>query len=203
VQGDDGQIRGARRRRRLRAAAAGVAATLAVGAAALTAGTASADTGVESAGAGSTATSTVGADIPNPGKDYRVKFAYWVREGTQTYACDTATGTWATKSTPEATLYAYGLLPPIHHFAGPSWQAKDRSLITATVIPEKTVPKIGTIPWLLLKVNNPTTGSRQMDGVEFVTRAHTRGGAGPTGPCSANQTKAVPYRADYIFWTKR
>jgi hypothetical protein len=194
----DEQVKGARRRRRLRAAAVGVATALALGAAVATAGAASADTG-----AGATAPSTVGADIPNPGKDYRVKFAYWVKEGTQTYTCDASTLTWGAKSTPEAKLHNYGFLPPIHHFAGPSWQARDHSLITATVLADRTVPQEGTIPWLLLQVNNPTTGHRQMDGVQFVTRAHTRGGVGPTGSCAAGDTKAVPYGADYIFWTKR
>jgi hypothetical protein len=130
-----------------------------------------------------------------------VKFAYWVKEGTQTYACDAATGTWATKSTPEAKLYAYGFLPPIHHFGGPRWQAKDGSTLLGTV--RTSVPKDGTIPWLLLDVKYEGGGGRQLTDVTNISRVHTRGGVGPTGACQAGDTKAVPYGADYIFWTKR
>jgi len=194
----DGQVKGARRRRGLRAAAAGIAAALALGAAALTTGAASADTGVEAAGAGSTY--RVGGDIPNPGPGFRVKFAYRVEEGTQTYACDAATSTWATTSTPEAKLDNYGFRPPIHHFGGPRWAAKDGSTLLGTVVTK--VPKDGTIPWLLLSVQVEKPG-RQLGDITHISRVHTRGGVGPTGACEVGDTQAVPYGADYLFWTRR
>jgi uncharacterized protein DUF3455 len=202
VQVEDGQIEGARRRRRLRAAAAGVAAALALGTAVATAGAASADTATGPAGAAQPASLRVGGDIPNPGPGFRVKFAYWVKEGTQTYTCD-ATGAWGAKSVPEAKLYAYGFLPPVHHYAGPRWTAKDGSTIVGTVDTTKTVPQEGTIPWLLLDVTGHEGPAGQMSDVTDISRVHTRGGAAPTGACTAGQTQAVPYGADYVFWTKR
>jgi hypothetical protein len=205
---NDVQDRRAGRRRRLRAAAAGVAAALAVGAAALTASTASAAP-TETAGADAAAAAGLRAgDIPNPGAGFRIKFAYWVGEGVQTYTCGPA-GTWNAASTPDAKLYAYGFLPPVHHFgssvdpAGPRWEAKDGSTVIGKANPDKTVQKPGTIPWLLLDVIAHQGGGKQMADVTHISRIHTRGGVVPAGACSPGTTKAVPYGADYVFWAKR
>lgn len=200
----DEQDHRAVRRRRLRAAAAGVAAALAVGVAAVTATAASA-TPAGSAGTDSAADSAATAglragNIPNPGPGFRIKFAYWVKQGVQTYTCD-ATGAWGAKSTPEATLYPYGFLPPVHHFAGPRWQAKDGSTIVGAVA--QTVPKDGTIPWLLLNVTAHEGGGKQFADVTHISRVHTRGGVVPTGACTPGETEDVPYGADYVFWTAR
>jgi Protein of unknown function (DUF3455) len=195
-------VRG-RARRRLRAVSVGFAAALALGVTAMTATAASA---TESAGADSVvaADPATAAGIPNPGAGYRIKFVYWVKQGVQTYTCDT-TGAWGPKSTPEATLYPFGPLPPVHHFAGPRWQAKDGSTIVGKVnpLPTSTVPKPGTIPWLLLDVTAHEGGGKQLVDVTHVSRIFTRGGAVPTGTCTPGATQSVPYGADYVFWVKK
>jgi len=197
---EDIQKATAGRRRRLRAAAAGVAAALALGAAVVGASAASASTG-EPAGAGSAAISIddIKSVLPMPIKDYRVKFVYYVKEGTQTYKC-LPTGTWDTASTPEATLNNFGFLPPIHHYGGPRWTAKDGSTLKGTVVTK--VPKDGTIPWLLLSVEHEGPAG-QLGDITNISRVHTRGGVGPTGACAVGDTKSVPYGADYVFWAKR
>ena len=137
---------------------------------------------------------------PTPGQDYRVKFVYKVAEGVQTYACDATTGMWSTSSTPEATLRAYGFRPPIHHFGGPRWQARDGSTVLGAVVTR--VPQDGTIPWLLLSTTVEQPG-RQLGDVTHISRVNTTGGVGPTGSCTAGQTQSVPYGADYVFWVHR
>ncbi|WP_433199969.1 DUF3455 domain-containing protein [Dactylosporangium sp. CS-047395] len=143
---------------------------------------------------------------PTPGSDFRIGSAYRVTTGTQTYACTTnpdGTTTWATKSTPEARLQRYGRpATTIHHYAGPRWESdRDHSIILGAV--DVTVPKDGTIAWLLLHVaahENTTRG--ELDPVQFISRVNTTGGVGPTGACNpgTDAPRAVAYTADYVFW---
>jgi hypothetical protein len=145
------------------------------------------------------ATGHLPAGTPNPGPDYRVKFIYEVAEGTQTYTCE-ATSTWSAASTPEATLRAW-FRPPIHHFGGPRWQAKDGSTVRGTVV-EPRVPQEGTIPWLLLTTTVEQPG-RALGDVTHISRINTTGGVAPAGSCTPGQTASVPYGADYVFWVHR
>ncbi|GAA3281305.1 DUF3455 domain-containing protein [Dactylosporangium vinaceum] len=187
-------------------------ATAVLAAAALAAvgtGTASAATATDAA---TTIDATSGshfrlpAGAPTPGEGYRIGAAYRVTTGTQTYACTTntdGTTTWATKSTPEATLQRYGRPPTtIHHYAGPRWESnRDHSIVVGAV--DQTVPKTGTIAWLLLHVaahENTTPG--ELNRVQFISRVNTTGGVGPTGPCTpgTDTPVSVPYTADYVFW---
>ncbi|MEU7866590.1 DUF3455 domain-containing protein [Dactylosporangium sp. NPDC049140] len=146
------------------------------------------------------------AGAPTPGRDFRIGSAYRVTAGTQTYACTAnpdGTGTWAAKSTPEASLLRYGRpATTIHHYAGPRWQSDvDHSTILGAV--DQTVPKDGTIAWLLLHVaahENTTPG--ELDPVRFISRVNTTGGVGPVGPCTpgSDAPRSVAYTADYVFW---
>jgi len=146
------------------------------------------------------------AGAPTPGTGVRVGSAYRVTTGTQTYACAAnpdGTGTWATKSTPEAQLKRYGRpATTIHHYAGPRWESGvDHSIILGVV--DQATPKDGTIPWLLLHVaahENTTPG--ELDKVQFVSRLNTTGGVGPTGACTpgTDAPRSVAYTADYVFW---
>jgi hypothetical protein len=206
MTGDDTVVRRTRLRRRLRFAAAGAAAAVALGVAAVTTTAAqAAPTPPDAAGAAELQAAGVGGlgGIPNPGPGFRVKFVYKVTSGTQTYACE-ATGTWATRSTPEAQLRRYLSRDRIHHFGGPRWQSEqDGSTIVGTVRADATVQKPGTIPWLLLDVTAHEGPAGELSPVTHISRIRTTGGVAPTGTCTAGQTKAVPYGADYIFWTKR
>jgi hypothetical protein len=146
------------------------------------------------------------AGAPTPGREFRLGAAYRVTSGTQTYACTAnpdGTGTWATKSTPEARLLRYGRpATTIHHYAGPRWESDvDHSIILGAV--DQTVPRDGTIPWLLLHVvthENTTPG--ELDPVQFISRVNTTGGIGPTGACTpgTDAPRSVAYTADYVFW---
>ncbi|SFF36638.1 Protein of unknown function [Actinoplanes philippinensis] len=119
-----------------------------------------------------------------------------VTTGTQTYTCDTATGTFGAKSTPEARLAGAGGL--VHHFAGPSWQyERDGSSVTGTMA--KQSPREGTIPELLLTVTGHG-GTGLLDRADQISRLQTSGGLRPTRTCSAGETVAVPYKAIYVFW---
>jgi hypothetical protein len=145
------------------------------------------------------ATGPLPPGTPTPGQDYRVKFVYKVTEGVQVYTCEAA-GTWSAASTPEATLRAYGHRPPIHHFGGPRWQARDRSTVLGAVV--ERVPQAGTIPWLLLTTTVERDG-RQLGDVTHISRVNTSGGVAPAGTCTPGATQAVPYGADYVFWVHR
>ena len=140
---------------------------------------------------------------PTPGQDYRVKFVYKVAQGVQTYTCEAGangSGTWSAASVPEARLRAYGFRPPIRHFGGPRWQAKDGSTVLGAVA--ERVPKEGTIPWLLLTTTVEQPG-RKLGNVTHISRVNTSGGLAPAGACTPGETASVPYGADYVFWVRR
>jgi len=190
---------------RHRVASSAIAATIL--AAAVGTGTASASTDAV-ASMDTTAGShfRLPAGAPAPGSGYRIGSAYRVTAGTQTYACTAnadGTGTWATKSTPEARLQRYGRPPTtIHHYAGPRWESDvDHSIIVGAV--DQTTPKEGTIAWLLLHVAaHENTKPGELDRVAFISRVNTTGGVGPTGACTPATDKpvSVAYTADYVFW---
>ncbi|MFI5838897.1 DUF3455 domain-containing protein [Catenuloplanes sp. NPDC051500] len=122
--------------------------------------------------------------------------AYVVTTGTQTYTC--AGGVYPAASVPEATLIGTG--GKVHHFKGPSWQSeRDGSLVTATKTAES--PKAGTIAELLLTVNS-TSGTGVLSKAAYISRLATSGGVAPAEACTDGATKAVPYKAVYVFWSK-
>ena len=43
----------------------------------------------------------------------------------------------------------------------------------------------------------------EFSAVTHISRIRTTGGVAPTRPCTVGETQAVPYGADYLFWTKR
>ncbi|MFI5911126.1 DUF3455 domain-containing protein [Dactylosporangium sp. NPDC051541] len=175
-------------------------------AAAVGTGTASASTDAAAVDATAGSHFRLPAGAPTPGAGFRIGAAYRVVTGTQTYACTAnadGTGTWATKSTPEAHLQRYGRpATTIHHYAGPRWESDtDHSIVLGAV--DQTVPKTGTIAWLLLHVAaHENTKPGELDRVSFISRVNTTGGVGPTGACSptTDTPVSVTYGADYVFW---
>jgi hypothetical protein len=91
----------------------------------------------------------------------------------------------------------------IHHFAGPSWQAKDGSTVVGKLVNSVTVDPT-VIPWLLLSAAATTPG--RLGQTTFVQRVNTTGGIAPDAatctPESAGAVQEVPYTADYVFWKK-
>jgi len=123
--------------------------------------------------------------------------------GVQIYTCN---GSVWSSAVPRASLFGDNGKLIIHHFAGPSWQAKDGS--TAVGTPLKAVtPDKSAIPWVLLSTRTTPgpDGDRLVD-TTFIQRIHTVGGVTPpAGDCNAataGTVVEVPYTADYVFWKK-
>jgi Protein of unknown function (DUF3455) len=146
------------------------------------------------------------AGAPTPVTGFRIGSAYQVVAGTQTYACTAnadGTGTWATKSTPDARLQQYGRpSTTLHHYAGPRWESDvDHSIILGAV--DQTTLKDGTIAWLLLRVAaHENTKPGELDRVQYISRVNATGGVCPTGACTpgTDALVSVAYTADYVFW---
>jgi hypothetical protein len=124
--------------------------------------------------------------------------------GVQIYTCVAATpGTppvWTLKA-PHAVLGKGGDVEAIH-FAGPSWQATDGSLVVGSKVAASPSPDLTAIPWLLLKASS-NAGPGLFADVTYVQRLNTEGGVAPTTGCDDAHPDAqvlVPYRADYFFY---
>jgi hypothetical protein len=126
--------------------------------------------------------------------------------GVQKYTCQ-ANGTWLFTD-PVAALYTTtGARKPIGtHFLNfatgrPVWESKDGSSVEAAR--KVSVPAgTGNIPSLLLQAVVTTAGSDgdRLARTTWVQRLNTSGGVAPAGTCTAGDTAAVSYSADYLFW---
>lgn len=127
--------------------------------------------------------------------------------GVQIYECaakpdDARTFSWKLKA-PEADLTDERGEKVAHHFAGPTWQARDGSSAVGTVLAKADAPDSEAVPWLLLKT--VSTGPGLLARVMHVQRLGTRGGKAPATGCDAARAKAraevrVPYEATYYFY---
>ena len=87
------------------------------------------------------------------------------------------------------------------HFAGPSWQATDGSLVTATRAAASPAPDAADIPWLLLKATTHV-GAGAFAPVTWIQRLATEKGPAPATGCDdahLGTEVLVPYAADYFF----
>jgi hypothetical protein len=85
------------------------------------------------------------------------------------------------------------------HFAGPSWELADGSLVVGKVEGRAPGASADDIPWLKLE---GSSGRGKFANVNVVQRINTKGGA-LTGACdNAGALTAVPYASDYVFLTK-
>ena len=125
--------------------------------------------------------------------------------GVQIYACNAVAGghRWDFLA-PRANLYDGRGKLLTTHFAGPTWQARDGSLLVGALVDR--APVDGAIPWLLLAAASTSVGSDgdRLAGTTFIQRIATTGGLAPAeAACHAGTagTQAeVPYTADYYFW---
>jgi hypothetical protein len=146
------------------------------------------------------------ADVPaalNPPADATLETVFGAR-GVQIYTCATpAAGgapVWTLKA-PHAVLFQ-GFDTAAIHFAGPSWQAVDGSLVTGTKVAADPGPDPTAIPWLLLQAAT-NVGAGQFSDVTWIQRLATDGGLAPTTGCDVDHVGAqvlAPYRADYFFY---
>ena len=118
--------------------------------------------------------------------------------GVQIYTCN---GTVWSSAVPRANLFDdHGKLI-ITHFAGPTWQTKDGSMVVghaeASVIVDQTA-----IPWVRLSAASTTPG--RLGNTTNIQRIATTGGhVPPAADCNATAAGTVaevPYTADYYFW---
>ena len=119
--------------------------------------------------------------------------------GAQIYECksDGHAGLVWTFREPIATLIADGKTVG-RHFAGPSWEMADGSLVVAKVVGKASGTTPNDIPWLKLDVSQHQ-GSGILGDIATVQRITTVGG-NKAGPCSSEGAlTAEPYSADYMF----
>jgi hypothetical protein len=122
--------------------------------------------------------------------------------GVQIHTCTTSGWTFVG---PRADVYDDDGKLLMTHFGGPSWQARDGSLVKATLDGRVTVDPTA-IPWLRLAVTSATAGpdGDRLEGTKYIQRIATTGGLAPAAAdCTASTvgtTEEVPYTADYTFW---
>jgi hypothetical protein len=147
-----------------------------------------------------------GADLSSldPPKSSRVALRT-TADGVQIYACQAA-GTsfqWVFKA-PEAALFDESGRQVGRHFAGPSWQSSDGSLVTGEVAAKADSPTAGAIPWLLLRARSHE-GDGQFAHIRYVQRTETIGGAMPSSGCDAAHQGVearMRYSARYTFYAE-
>lgn len=124
--------------------------------------------------------------------------------GTQDYVCsagkDGAAPSWTLEG-PHALLNAGKEIVGIH-FAGPSWQALDGSLVKGTKVAgaDAPMPK-AAVPWLLL--SGTPSGAGTFGAITHIQRLDTAGGVAPATGCDAAHVGAkvlVPYKTSYYFY---
>jgi hypothetical protein len=124
-------------------------------------------------------------------------------EGAQVYEClldASGRHSWQHRE-PIATLLKDGK-PIGQHYAGPSWEFNDGSVVTGKVVARAPGSAPTDIPLLKLQVTSQRKGS-QLSTVTVIQRLNTKGGA-LDGPCSSPRAIAsVPYTADYAFLQDR
>jgi len=121
--------------------------------------------------------------------------------GWQIYRCDPGNA-W-TLVAPSATLYGQNGKLLGTHSAGPSWQTRDGSVVTATKEREAAVDPTA-VNWLLLKQKTSAAGAdgARLQDTTWIQRINTVGGRAPAAAeCDVvGETAQVPYEADYYFW---
>jgi len=136
--------------------------------------------------------------VPAGNKEYLVGHAV----GVQVYRCDGSVWTFVA---PRADLYGDNGKRIAIHFAGPTWQAKDGSRVSGTVVARATVDD-RSIPWLLLAATSTSVGADgdRLTHTTYIQRIATAGGVAPAASTctagTAGATAEVPYTADYVFW---
>ena len=118
--------------------------------------------------------------------------------GVQIYSCN---GSVWSSAVPRANLFDdHGKLI-ITHFAGPTWETKDGSMVVGHAEASVT-PDLTAIPWVRLSAVSTTPG--RLGNTTNIQRIATTGGhTPPAADCNATTAGTVtevPYTADYYFW---
>jgi hypothetical protein len=123
-------------------------------------------------------------------------------EGVQVYECK-AKGDgaeWVLKG-PDAELFDERGNKVGRHYAGPTWEDKDGSKVTAEKSAAVDAPGGTAVAWLLLKVKTHE-GKGRLSGVTYIQRIDTRAGLPPDKATRADVGKEVrvKYEATYVFF---
>ena len=123
-------------------------------------------------------------------------------EGAQIYECKLDAGgklAWQFRE-PIAALLIDGKTVG-RHYAGPSWELADSSLVKAKVAARAPGATATDIPLLKLEITSQR-GAGELIGASTIQRINTKGGVAE-GVCEqAGSFLAVPYSADYVFFRK-
>jgi hypothetical protein len=124
-------------------------------------------------------------------------------DGVQIYTCQAVENKlqWVFKA-PEALLFDETGRQIGKHFAGPSWESFDGSLVTGEVVSKMPAPTPDAIPWLLLRAKSHS-GQGQFGRVSYIQRTETKGGGAPSSPCDSAHLGAearMRYSATYSFY---
>jgi hypothetical protein len=120
-------------------------------------------------------------------------------EGAQLYECKTTgSGTleWQFRE-PIASLMQ-GMRTVGRHYAGPSWELDDGSVVIAKVASQAPGATPEDIPHLLLEVQSHR-GQGRLSGVTTIERVNTKGGIAKGACGSIGALRSVPYSADYAL----
>jgi hypothetical protein len=125
--------------------------------------------------------------------------------GVQIYVCQDNGGvfSWVLQA-PDATLYDARGHVVGKHYAGPTWEYRDKSTVAASRVAGFT-PDPSAIPALLLQAN-AHAGKGRMASVTYIQRLETSGGLAPTSGCDTahvGATTRVDYAATYYFYEAR
>ena len=123
-------------------------------------------------------------------------------EGAQVYECKADTSgklTWQFRE-PIAALFVNEKTVG-RHYAGPSWELADGSLVTAKASGRAPGATAKDIPLLKLEVTSQR-GTGQLTGASTIQRINTRGGSADGSCEQTGSFLSVPYSADYIFFKK-
>jgi len=123
-------------------------------------------------------------------------------QGQQIYECKADTGgklAWQFRE-PIAALLIDGKTVG-RHYAGPSWELADSSLVKAKIAARAPGATATDIPLLKLEITSQR-GAGELIGASTIQRINTKGGVAE-GVCEqAGSFLAVPYSADYVFFRK-
>ena len=127
----------------------------------------------------------------------------WKAQGVQIYICQADAGAAAAWvfSAPEAKLRDAQGREAGTHFAGPTWEALDKSRVGGKKLVAAS-PDPASIPWLLLQAA-AHEGNGVMSAVTYIQRLDTKGGLAPATGCDASrlgETVRVDYSASYAFY---
>jgi len=129
--------------------------------------------------------------------------------GVQIYTCQPGKDnpsefTWVLRA-PQADLVDGAGRKIAKHYAGPTWEANDGSMVVGEVVAGDDGPDPTAIPWLLLRAKS-TSGAGLFRNTQFIQRLRTSGGKAPAEGCDQAHPDAesrIAYSADYLFYSAR